>query len=292
MGVKQQWLRWVLFSCFLCSGLLWWLTLPLNLQAQTQPTATPNAEGIIYAVVQPNDTLTAIAFRSGISLTELLDLNNLTADTLIQPGELLIVGIVEPPASATPDVSPTLAATREPPTPTATAPPGPVTAVCLVAFSDENGNGEREPGEALQAGVAFTVFTAEAVVANYVTDGISEPYCLTNIEPGDYQVTRSVGRDETLTNSGNRTVILKAGDQVMLGFGGFIGATPAPTAVPPTQPAAIIGNGKANETPEALLVATPTVNGSGAGRSVLIGAGIVIGILLIGTAVLLGRSRT
>ena len=169
---------------------------------------------------------------------------------------------------------------------------GGVTAVCLVAFSDENGNGEREPTEPLQAGVAFTVFTTEAVVANYVTDGISEPYCLTELAPGDYQITRSVGRGETLTNSGNRTVILAAGDQVMLGFGGLIGSTLVPTAVPPTESAAIIGNEVGSETPETVLVVTPTANEHGAGRPFLIGAGILIGILLIGTAVLISRRRT
>jgi hypothetical protein len=287
MGVKQQWLWWTLLSCFLSGGLLLWHESTPVLQAQTLPTATPDAEGIIYDIVQPNDSLWAIAVRAGISLTELLDLNNLTEDALIQPGDRLIVGIVA--ATPTPEASPTLVATREPPTPSRTPLPGPVTAVCLVAFSDENGNGEREPTEPLQAGVAFTVFTAESVMANYVTDGISEPYCLTDLAPGDYQITRSVGRGETLTNSGNRTVILGAGDQVMLGFGGLIGSTPVPTAVSPTQPAAIIGNG---ETPETLIVVTPTTNENEAGRPFFIGAGILIGILLIGTAVLISRKRT
>lgn len=289
MGVKQRWVWLVWLSCFLSGGLLLWPETPSNLQAQVLPTATPDAEGIIYAVVQPNDSLWGIAARAGISLTELLDLNNLTEDALIQPGDRLIVGIVA--ATSTPEASPTLVATREPPTPSRTPPPGPVTAVCLVAFSDENGNGQREPTEPLQAGVAFTVFTAESVMANYVTDGISEPYCLTDLAPGDYQITRSVGRGETLTNSGNRTVILSAGDQVMLGFGGLVGSTPLPTAVAPTQPATIIGNGTGNETPEALIEVTPAANENEAGRPFFIGAGILIGILLIGTAVLIGRKR-
>ena len=168
-----------------------------------------------------------------------------------------------------------------------TPPPGPVTAVCLVAFADENGNGEREPAEPLQAGVAFTIFTSEAVVANYVTDGISEPYCLTELEPGDYQITRSVGRAETLTNSGNRTVILAAGDQVMLGFGGLVGSTPQPTAVPTTQPANPIGSGAAED----VNIETLPDEENDAGRPFLIGAGILIGILLIGTAVLIGQKR-
>lgn len=285
-GVKQRWI-WLM----LLTGL--WGLWPLPpLLAQTEPTATPNADGIIYAIVQPNDSLWAIAARSGISLTELLDLNNLTESALIQPGDRLIVAIVAPPETATPEASPTAAATRPPPTPSHTPPPPPLTVICLVAFADANGNGEREPAELLQAGVAFTVFTSDGVVANYVTDGLAEPYCLTDLTPGNYQITRSVGRTETLTNSGNRTVVLDAGDQVMLGFGSFIGATPLPTAVETavsTAPsAAIIGSEAA-----APLADTPaTTADSEAGRPFLIGAGILFGLLLIGTAVFLGRKRT
>ncbi|MCA9943201.1 MAG: LysM peptidoglycan-binding domain-containing protein [Anaerolineales bacterium] len=287
MGVKQRWLWVTLLGCFVYGRLLLWPAALAIVHAQTLPTATPDAEGVIYVIVQPNDSLWGIAGRAGIGLTELLDLNNLTEDALIQPGDRLIVAIVEPPASPTPEASPTLVATREPPTPTVTPPPGPVTAVCLVACNDENGNGERELTEPLQAGVAFTIFTSEAVVANYVTDGISEPYCLTELEPGDYQITRSVGRAETLTNSGNRTVILAAGDQVMLGFGGLVGSTPQPTAVPTTQPANPIGSGAAED----VNIETLPDEENDAGRPFLIGAGILIGILLIGTAVLIGQKR-
>ena len=293
MGVKQRWLWVTLLGCFVYGRLLLWPAALAIVHAQTLPTATPDAEGVIYVIVQPNDSLWGIAGRAGIGLTELLDLNNLTEDALIQPGDRLIVAIVEPPASPTPEASPTPAATREPPTPTVTPPPGPVTAVCLVAFADENGNGEREPAEPLQAGVAFTIFTSEAVVANYVTDGISEPYCLTELEPGDYQITRSVGRAETLTNSGNRTVILAVGDQVMLGFGSLQGATPTPTAtaVSATESPGIVGSAQAEATPETLIETDPAPDSSSAGRPFLIGAGILIGILLIGTAVFLSRQR-
>ncbi|WP_420641380.1 LysM peptidoglycan-binding domain-containing protein [Candidatus Leptofilum sp.] len=288
--VKQMWLWFLLFSGLMLGQ----IGLPPT-YAQDLPTATPDAEGIIYAEVLPNDSLWAIAARSGISLAELLDLNNLTEDALIQPGELLIVGIVA--ATPTPEATPTAVATREPPTPAATVPPPPPTVICLVAFTDENGNGEREPTEPLQAGVAFTVFTAESVVANYVTDGVSEPFCLTDLAAGNYQVTRSVGRDETLTNSGNRTVILATGDQVMLGFGGFTGqivtampvSTPTEASNPPTQPAVVIGDAPGSATPESPSSESPNENG--AGRPFLIGAGILIGILLLGTAVFLSRKQ-
>ena len=285
MRVKHGRFWLILLGCLLSNSIV-----ARPLLAQELPTATPDADGVIYAIVQPNDSLWGIAARSGISLTELLDLNNLTEDTLIQPGDRLIVGVVEPPATPTPDASPTTAVTRPPPTPTHTPPPPPLTAICLVAFTDENGNGQREPAEPLQRGVAFTVFTNEGVVANYVTDGESEPYCLTDLPPGDYQITRSVGREETLTNSGNRIVILEVGDQVILGFGGSLGATPLPTAtvVLPTQSPSVIGSEGNSAPPEEIAPATD----GRTGRPFLIGAGILIGILLIGVAVWIGRSRT
>ncbi|VAW33111.1 hypothetical protein MNBD_CHLOROFLEXI01-3040 [hydrothermal vent metagenome] len=279
MRVKQGWLWTILLICFLGS-----VNVRL-LHAQELPTPTPDADGIITIIVQPNDALWSIAARAGISLTTLLDLNNLTEDALIQPGDRLIVAIVEPPVTPTAVSSPTPSATRPPPSPKPTSQPPPPTVICLVAFSDSNGNGERDAEEPLQAGVAFTLFTDEAVVANYVTDSLAEPFCVTDLPPGAYQITRSVGREETLTNSGNRSLTLAAGDQVMLGFGSFIGATPTPTAVLPTQPPAIIGD-------ETFATAIPNLEEVREERLFPIGAAILIGILLIGTAVLIGRRRS
>ena len=49
--------------------------MPVSLQAQIpDPTATPDADGIIYAEVQVDDSLWAIASRSQLSLDELLAL--------------------------------------------------------------------------------------------------------------------------------------------------------------------------------------------------------------------------
>lgn len=284
--IKQRWL-WF----FLLGGLFWGCPVPALLAQELPATATPDAEGIIYAIVQPNDSLWGIAARSGISLTELLTLNNLTESALIQPGDRLIVAIVAPPETPTPEASATAAATRLPPTPSRTPVPPPQTAICLVAFTDQNSNGERESSEPLQAGVAFTVFTVEGVVANYVTDGLSEPYCLTNLAAGNYQVTRSVGRGESLTNSGNRTVILADGDQVMLGFGGALETLP-PSAVPTTavsttQPPTMIGSAPRPDMPEGGLNSAEAQSK----RPFLIGTAILIGILLVGAAVFISRRQ-
>ncbi len=80
-------------------------------------TATPNLSGSNVYVVQEGDTLTAIAKKFGITLSELLALNNLQLTSVIYPGEKLLVS---PPVSATP-TSPSTAT----PTPATPTPPPP-----------------------------------------------------------------------------------------------------------------------------------------------------------------------
>ena len=55
----------------------WAFVGPTVTQAQETPTSTPDAEGNIYVIVQPNDSLWSIAARAGISLPELLELNGI-----------------------------------------------------------------------------------------------------------------------------------------------------------------------------------------------------------------------
>ncbi|MCU0488575.1 MAG: LysM peptidoglycan-binding domain-containing protein [Anaerolineales bacterium] len=80
-------------------------------------TATPNPDGSVIHVVQSGQTLVGIATVYGMPLAELLALNNLTMQSIIVPGQLILVKAAEPTATA----SPTLTATRQPsPTPTIT----------------------------------------------------------------------------------------------------------------------------------------------------------------------------
>ena len=197
------------------------LAAPAVLRAQDLPTSTPDAEGIIYVEVQPDDSLWSIAARAGLTIPELLALNDLTEDVVLRPGDLLIVAQVEPPVTPTSAV-PT--ATLAPPTATATV-EKPRTAVCILAYDDQNRDGTYDPAEPLRANVAFTVFDATAVVGNYVTDGVSEPHCLEGLTPGVYHVTRSLLRDETLTTEGDWALNLADGSVLNLAFGSYRGGS-------------------------------------------------------------------
>lgn len=237
--------------------------------AQENPTPTPDTEGNIFVIVQPNDSLWAIAARAGIPLAELLALNNMTESSIIAPGDRLLIGRVEPAATPTeplPPPSPT--ATRPPPPPTATAVPPPPTAICLKAFADLNRDGKHNAGEPFKASVAFTIFTQQAVVANYVTDVASEPYCLQNLAPGDYHITRSIGQGEMLTTQGDWTISLAPGNVIELAFGSYTAVTPIVTPIQSVN--------RATPAPQ-------TANG-GNGRSpfIFIGAALVVIFLLAG----------
>ena len=253
----------------------------------TWVSPTPDTTGAIIVIVQPGESMWVIAARAGLGLPELLALNNLTEQSIINPGDALIIGYATPEIAPTAEESPPTA-TLPPPTPRPTD-PIPEAAVCLSAFDDLNRNGIRDTGEPLRSGVAFTIYNTEAVVANYITDGRSEPRCLSGLQPGEYRVTRSVMAGETLTSSGDWSLSLTAGSELYQAFGSVTGPPPTPAA--------------------AQLVATPTTPLAGSpapspgtspddrgliARLAAVGALFIGGLLLLGAVLilLLRQSRT
>lgn len=214
------------------------------------PTATPDAEGVIYAEVQSGDSIWALAARAGITLDEILEMNEMGKDDLLRPGDLMIVGFGDPPAdepvaaedaqAGEGEAAPEAEATPEAPAEAAEAsvamisdeaPTGDAevkmsasdVAVCLMAFDDVDGNGLQDAGEALRPDVAFTISDGQSVVSNYVTDGESEPFCVVLPGAGNYRVTRSIQANEILTTAGDRAVSLSEGSTLNLEFGSTMG---------------------------------------------------------------------
>jgi hypothetical protein len=261
---------------------LWLLSLPALSLAQEFPTSTPDAEGYIYYIVQPNDSLWSIAARSGISLQDLLDLNDFEEDSVVNPGDKILIGIVVPTETPTPDIpTPTL----PPPLPTET----PIvlrTAICMTAFDDINRDGKQDAAEPLLAGVAFTIFNDQIVVANYISDGMSEPYCLEALEAGTYHVTRSIAPNEVLTTQGDWAMTLTEGSELNLAFGSY-------------QPDGSLGDSALNidaqfetrvagtpaATPTAVVQSDRRVIGDVSLMMILLGIGVIA--LLLAVAVLL-----
>lgn len=231
---------------------------------------TPDATGAIIVIVQPGESLWVIAARAGLSLPDLLTLNNLTEQSIINPGDTLIIAYVTPEAIVVPEeITPT--ATPPPPTARPTE-ARPEAAVCLTAFDDLNRNGLHDTVEPLRAGVAFTVYNSEAVVANYITDGRSEPKCLRGLAPGEYRVTRSIVPGETLTTDGDWSLTLTAGGDLYQAFGSATGeaavaeataasltTTPSPPGTPSAQ--ALAGGSESSFVPRIIGVAALFLGG-------------------------------
>jgi len=210
------------------------------------PTATPDAEGIIYAEVRSGDSIWAVAARAGITLDEILELNDLSRDDFVHTGDLLIVGFgdplgEEPVAEEAPqedaesetnseesseeEIQATSIPVAEEASQTSSEEEEEMAAgvsICLAAYDDVNQSGVFDAGEELRPDVAFTIFDGQQVVSNYVTDGSSEPFCLEGLEAGSYRITRSSLPNEALTTPGDRAVSLTEGSSLELEFGSFI----------------------------------------------------------------------
>ncbi len=275
---------------------------PAGPTSTPMPTPTPRADGAVVHIVQAGDTLWTIAIRyaetMGLSpeeaLPAIMELNNNPA--FINAGqELMIV----PPGQAAPveeEVATEEAATSdaetavEEPTPEPTAVPAEepaaetsptANAICVAAFNDTDGNGQRDLAEGLMADAAISVFRNGANVATYVTDGINEPYCFPDLEDDTYQVQIFPPADYVMTTTGSWAVAVSNGMSIAVEFGTKFDANAgavavadagvAETAVPATAPA----------------TAEPASGSSNIGFIVL-GAAVVL-ILLAGVGVFLLR---
>jgi LysM repeat protein len=99
-------------------------------------TVTPQADGSIIHIVRENETLINIALAYNISLRDLLDLNNLTTQSVIFPGEKLTIrkaNTPTPTAAITDTLTPRPATATRRPTRTPTPRPATATATVFVA---------------------------------------------------------------------------------------------------------------------------------------------------------------
>ena len=187
------------------------------------PTATPRPDGATVHVVQSGDTLFGIALRYDVSADQIRQLNagSIGEDNLIRVGQELVISL--------PSEAPTATPLPEPPTPApdtesageaapAEAPAG--ASICVLAFHDRNGDTVRDPEkEELLPNVEFTVANASGVVSNYVTDGVSEPYCFTALAPGPYRVIEQSPAGYIPTGLPEQNVALAQGTSFDFQFG-------------------------------------------------------------------------
>lgn len=196
------------------------------------PTYPPREDGRIIHTVRAGETLGGIAVAYGLPGAQAVrDLNNLTGD-IINVGQELLVGTVEAAApaegesaaepeagggggagaavtggesAATPDAT-SVAATE-----VAAAASLTTGEICVRVFGDDNQNRVFDGGERMLGGSTVTVKRGSETLANYRTDGVSEPHCFTRLEPGDYRVETTPPRAYGVTTSAALAVRVEAG---------------------------------------------------------------------------------
>lgn len=90
--------------------------------------------------------------------------------------------------------------------------------ICLLMYLDENESGSREVNEAKLAGGIFTLTRDNLPVATYTSDGVAEPYCFSNLMPGNYLLTWQA-EGYTATSSQGWAITLDAGETLSREFG-------------------------------------------------------------------------
>ncbi len=204
-------------------------------------TSTPLPDGTVIHVVQPGDTLYGIAYEYGVDVDQIRQLNNLGADNLIYVGQELVIKPGQQAAEPTPTPQPTGAAPQETPqggASEATPPPsGDLASVCVSAYNDRNGDMVMQPeSEELLPNVALTLDGPNGTIGTYTTDGISEPHCFQNLQPGNYVLKQTPPPGYQATGPAEWGLVLSAGQvaSLQLGYRRVEGAAVQPTGAAPT----------------------------------------------------------
>lgn len=249
-------MRRVFFVCFALA-----LGVALNL-------AQPEDEDLIHTV-GAGDTLISIAHAYGVTLDQLLTLNNLRPEALLQIGQSVIV--MRAPEYADDRESPddentavgeeavgTAAESADlPPAPVAQAdapmrdPADISPQLCFTVFEDENHNGMMEPTEDPLPDAIIRLLDAEdAELLRYTTEGAAEPICPRGLERQPYLIVGEAPPGHGWTSAARLRVNLREGGQVRVDFGAKAGLDSAP--IPPLAPVSA-DDERLEEAPRSLL---------------------------------------
>jgi len=237
---KQQY--YLLTAVLLSFGVILFLAIkPVNanpLQQSSYQTPTPNADGQIIYTVQEGDNCTRIYFLTGVSIDQIIALNNLDEDCSIVPSQELILGTVAP-ATATPE-GPTPTPTQGLHTPTPFEGSG---EVCVVLYEDLDGNQMRSEMETYLAGGVISINnragtfseTAETVGGD---PELVAPVCFQDVPEGEYNLTMGIPEGYNPTTSLNYALTVSAGDSIIIDFGAQPGSSMS------TEEAPVNGGGR------------------------------------------------
>ncbi len=230
-------------------------------QTQPQPTDQPQPGGGIVHTVVSGDTLFALSLQYNVSLDDIYALNGLNSQSILSIGQKIILkagtGTQVPaqqptvasttaapqataaptqstettpqsPAEATPQTpSPDTQTTI---TPTAVAATSNLGTLCLFAYEDTNADALRSSDEGPVAGAKFTVVDGQgATVAEYVSTDETQPHCIKDLTPGNYNVSVQPAPNTVATSDKRWGVPLTSGSTVNIDFGSRAGEGGATT---------------------------------------------------------------
>ncbi len=227
---------------FFCLGLLGLIVLVHNVTAAPLPqqpysTPTPGPDGRILYIVQPGDVCFSIAERHGLTLDQLRALNNLDEACVLQPGQVLFIGIGGP-ALVTPTSGPS--PTPELPTVTPTPISG-TTEICVLVYEDINGDALRQESEVAIAGSAISATDVNGMFSEtrQMPAG-SDPTCFADVPAGEYTINIGLPDGYNPTTQTTYRLNIAAGERVSIAFGGQKRSAPLePAETPAPQTNAI-----------------------------------------------------
>jgi len=181
-------------------------------------TSTPRPDGAVVHIVEAGDTLFGIAIQYGVDVNDLRSMNagSLGPNDMLQIGQEIVISgtplTTEPtpvPTEAQPTTEPTTAPTTVETDTTGTAE---TASFCISAYHDRNGDDARQiDSEELLPNATITLVGTDGPAGTYTTDGVSEPYCFENLQPGDYVLRQTPPAGYQVNGAGEWGVILGAG---------------------------------------------------------------------------------
>ena len=210
--------------------------------------------------VEVNQTLTSIAGLYGVSLAQLISLNNLANPDILSVGkQLLVIPAAQRPAweAAKATAEPTVEAERAlgggrsaeelaaaPVTPADAPKIDPAnhqSALCLSIYADANDNGLPEPVEAYLAGATIWLLDPSGgEVWRFSSELDTQPHCQRDLAPGSYALQASAPPGYGLTTPAHLQIELMAGARLALDIGAKQGrqTVAIPTLIAPPNPTA------------------------------------------------------
>jgi len=240
----------IFLSVFLAVMVNFGLSLPAQAAPSPQQfaTNTPLPDGRILYKVQPGDTsCIRIALLNGISVEQLMQLNtNINPDcSNLIVGTLLLIGTGGPSSvSPTPGPSPTSAPATITPTPLAGT-----TEICVLLFTDLNGDAFHQTDEPVINGGAISVTETNGKYSKTLETAINldptayQGTCFVDVPEGSYNIGAAIPDNYNPTMSLTYALDLKAGDKAFVSFG----------AQPRDSSAAQPGNTDGGEGPSPVL---------------------------------------